>query len=66
LHLRGPKGKFALGRIRELGSRRELFTERSDRDVVRIAIKQVEDLSRGNLRQFLKEHYDASRDPIAK
>ena len=56
LHLTGPKGKFGLGRLLELGSDRELDDTRGDRDVVRLQFVHEEHLHRGGLESFLKEH----------
>jgi excinuclease ABC subunit A len=56
LHLTGPKGKFGLGRLLELGADRELDDSRRDRDVVRLQFVAEEHLHRGGLEKFLKEH----------
>ena len=56
LHLTGPKGKFGLGRLLELGADRELDDTRSDRDVVRLQFVAEEHLHRGELVKFLQEH----------
>jgi hypothetical protein len=59
LHLTGPKGKFGLGRLLELGADRELDDTRGDRDVVRLQFVQEEHLHRGGLEEFLKEHLES-------
>ncbi|MEX2093286.1 MAG: excinuclease ABC subunit UvrA [Pirellulales bacterium] len=56
LHLTGPKGKFGLGRLLELGADRELDDTRAGRDVVRLQFVQEEHLHRGDLEKFLQEH----------
>jgi hypothetical protein len=56
LHLTGPKGKFGLGRLLELGADRELDDSRRDRDVVRLQFVAEEHLHCGGLEKFLKEH----------
>ena len=56
LTLIGPKGRFALGRILELGYEPELDGERTDVDHVRLKFRTTADLARGDLPKFLKEH----------
>ena len=55
LVLTGPKGRFALGRVTELGTERE-FQTGPERDVLRLRFQNTEDLDKGDLRQFLAEH----------
>jgi len=55
LVLTGPKGRFALGRITELGSEQE-FQTGAERDVLRLRFGSTEDLDKGDLSQFLSEH----------
>jgi excinuclease ABC subunit A len=55
LALYGPRGRFALGRIAELGAARDLQIDRH-RDVVKLSFVTLEDLSRGDLVNFLREH----------
>ncbi len=55
LVLTGPKGRFALGRVTELGLDRE-FQTGPQRDVLRLRFQSSEDLDRGDLRPFLAEH----------
>ena len=55
LVLTGPKGHFALGRIAELAADRE-FQAGARHDVLRLRFLAVEDLDRGDLREFLAEH----------
>ena len=59
LALSGPKGRFALGRIRQLGRDPELDGERPERDLIRLKFRSVDDLERGDLAAFLKEHLDS-------
>jgi excinuclease ABC subunit A len=59
LILNGPKAAFALGRIAELGADRGLATDDSDRDQLKFRFVTTEDLDRGNLAEFLREHLDA-------
>lgn len=56
LALNGPKGQHALGKIAELGRSPKLDTSPSDRDVVKLQFKTVEDLHHQTLSQFLAEH----------
>jgi len=55
LGLTGPKGRFALGRVKDLGADRE-FQSSPERDVVRLRFTNSDDLDRGDLRAFLAEH----------
>ncbi|HEV3345286.1 MAG TPA: excinuclease ABC subunit UvrA [Pirellulales bacterium] len=59
LTLTGPKNRFALGRIASLGAERELATERTDKDVVKLKFRSAEEVSAGELAEFLKEHLRA-------
>jgi excinuclease ABC subunit A len=59
LHLIGPKGRFGLGRLLELGADRHLDDSRPDRDVVRLQFVEEEHLHRGDLATFLREHLGA-------
>jgi len=61
LHLSAPKGRFTLGQITDLGHHPELDGSRPNLDVIRLKFRSVEDLSRGGLRDFLKEHLAAAR-----
>jgi excinuclease ABC subunit A len=56
LHLTGPKGKFGLGRLLNLGADRDLDDTRPDRDIVRLQFVEEDHLHRGDLDTFLKEH----------
>ncbi|MCD4727380.1 MAG: excinuclease ABC subunit A, partial [Pirellulales bacterium] len=59
LHLTGPKGRFPLGRLGDLGHDPEVDGRQSDADVIRLKFRSAEDLSRGDLHGFLKEHLAA-------
>ena len=61
LQLNGPKGRFALGQITELGSDRNLDATRPDADFVQLSFRSLDDLGRGNLADFLREHLAAIR-----
>jgi excinuclease ABC subunit A len=55
LTLNGPKGQFALGRIKDIGVEPE-FQSGPERDQAKMKFRTHEDLDRGDLRQFLAEH----------
>ena len=59
LHLTGPKGRFAQGRITGLGFDAQVNGEKTGMDVLRIKFRSTEDLHRGDLAAFLKEHLAA-------
>jgi excinuclease ABC subunit A len=56
LHLTGPKGRFAQGRVTGLGFDAQVNGEKTGMDVLRIKFRSTEDLRRGDLAAFLKEH----------
>ncbi len=56
LTLSGPKGHVARGQIMELGYERELDDSKERYDSVKIKFRKVEDLHRGDLVGFLKNH----------
>jgi excinuclease ABC subunit A len=56
LHLIGPKGRFGLGRVLELGADRDLDDTRPSHDVVRLQFIEEQHLHRGDLDKFLREH----------
>ena len=62
LHLTGPKGRFTLGQITELGHSPRFDGEDPHRDVLRLKFRTIDDLGRSNLAGFLKEHLSALRD----
>jgi len=59
LHLTGPKGRFAQGRITGLGFEAQVDGEKPGVDVLRFKFRSIEDLRRGDLAAFLKEHLAA-------
>ncbi len=59
LVLSGPKGSITLGRVAELGADRELHTERSDKEMLKLQFRHHDDLRRGDLKTFLTEHLRA-------
>ena len=56
LHLTGPKGRFTLGQITELGHNPQFDGEDPDRDVLHLKFRTTDDLARGDLAGFLKKH----------
>ena len=50
VHLMGPKGRFTLGQITELGFQPEFNGSRPDMDVIRRRFRTPADLARGDLR----------------
>ncbi len=56
LQLNGPKGRFALGRLTDLGCDRNLDATRADLDFVQLSFRTVDDLHRGGFAAFLDEH----------
>ena len=63
--LHGPKGCATLGRLTGLAHDREVDATRSDRDLVRLRFRTVEDLHKGDLIAFLREHRDAVENGVA-
>jgi hypothetical protein len=57
----GPKGRFTLGQITDLGYNPELDGARPKHDSIRLKFRTTDDLARGDLRGFLKEHLAAVR-----
>jgi excinuclease ABC subunit A len=62
LHLIGPKGRFGLGRVVELGADRDLDDTRPNHDVVRLQFIEEQHLHRGDLEKFLREHLSALKN----
>jgi excinuclease ABC subunit A len=60
LSLISPKGTVAFGRVRNLAAERELDGKRGDRDVLILKFKSVDDLHKGDLVAFLKEHLESA------
>jgi excinuclease ABC subunit A len=61
LILTGPKDGVTLGRLLPLARSRELDNTRPDRDLVKLSFRTLDDLHKGDLLEFLKEHRDATR-----
>ena len=59
LHLNGPKGRVAQGRIAGLGFDSQVDGDKPGMDVLRLKFRSAEDLRRGDLAGFLKEHLEA-------
>ena len=62
LHLRGPSGSIALGRLAGLAREQSLDTTASGYDVVKLSFRTLEDVHRGDLTKLLKQHLLASRE----
>jgi len=60
LSLTSPHGKFTLGRIRELGHEPELIAEHNGQDQIKLSFRKPADLKKGDLKTFLREHWDAT------
>ena len=58
----GFKGQATAGRVAELGNAREMELSRPDRDSVILSFNEVEDLYRGDLEGFLREHLAGIRE----
>jgi len=62
LHLRGPTGSVALGRLTGLAREQSLDTTASGYDVVKLSFRTLDDVHRGDLTELLKQHLLASRE----
>jgi excinuclease ABC subunit A len=58
LVLNGPKGAVQLGRLAELAAEQQVDNSADDRDRVRLRFRSLDDLARGDLKQFMSEHLD--------
>ncbi len=56
LHLTGPKGRFTLGQITDLGHNPTLDGQRPGHDIMTLKFRTIDDIARGNLAAFLKKH----------
>jgi excinuclease ABC subunit A len=65
LSLTGPRGRFALGRIANLGVERGLQSDRNGKEQVKLRFCTLEDLQRGDLREFVKEHLASLSEAVA-
>ncbi|MFH1922505.1 MAG: excinuclease ABC subunit A, partial [Planctomycetota bacterium] len=63
LDLFGPKGRFTQGQVTTLGHDPRLDAQRPEHDLVRLKFRSPDDLARGELAGFLKEHLAASSAP---
>jgi excinuclease ABC subunit A len=63
LILSGPKDRFGFGRVANLGGERELQTADRACDVLKLKFQSSEDLHRGDLSVFLREHCASSNGP---
>jgi excinuclease ABC subunit A len=59
LALFGPKNRFPLGRLTDLGHEPELNADQPDHDQIQLKFRSPDDLARGDLPGFLKEHLAA-------
>ena len=66
LHLIGPKGRFALGQITDLGIDPWVEGNRAKYDMLHLKFRTIAELSRGDLPGFLKKHYKAATGGRAK
>ena len=62
LILSGPKGRFTMGRIAELGKEPEFDGTRPNVDIVKLRFVTEDDLHRGDLPAFLREHAVAAEE----
>jgi excinuclease ABC subunit A len=60
LSLAGPKGQFTYGQIVDLAESVELVEKDRERDVIHLRFQTVDELHRGNLTTFLREHLEAA------
>jgi excinuclease ABC subunit A len=60
LHLVGPKGRFTLGQITDLGIEPWVEGNRPNYDMLHLKFRSVADLARGDLAGFLKQHHKAA------
>jgi len=56
LTLCGPKGRFTMGRIAELGAEPQFDGSRPKIDVIKLRFVTESDLERGDMEKFLREH----------
>jgi excinuclease ABC subunit A len=67
LVLSGPAGRFAQGQITDLGHEPQHQSGSNGRDQIRIRFRSAEDLDRGDLGKFLRQHYAARiEQPLAE
>ncbi len=56
LVLTGPKGRFALGRIAEMGTARDFVADHPQRDQIKLSFADPDQLHANGLEEFLTEH----------
>ena len=56
LVLFGPPGAIPLGRVAELGSKREITTYKDGRDAVKISFRSLKQARHADVSRFLEEH----------
>jgi excinuclease ABC subunit A len=56
LNLSGPKGRFTMGRVADLGVDPEFDGAREEIDIIKLRFVSEDDLHRGDLAKFLREH----------
>ncbi len=56
LILSGPKGRFTMGRVADLGVEPEFDGSREEIDIIKLRFVTEDDLHRGDLAAFLREH----------
>jgi excinuclease ABC subunit A len=61
LMLHGPRGALATGRIANLGAQMALVSDQGPLDQVKLRFVTLQDLERGDLADFLREHLDLVR-----
>ena len=66
LQLAGPKNRFALGGIANLGADRELQIDRPDKDLVKLKFIEAEQVAASELADFLQEHFTAATEAMTR
>jgi excinuclease ABC subunit A len=56
LHIQGPKNLVGFGRVTSLAWDRDLDSSRAERDVIKLRFRTTDDLYKGDLKTFLREH----------
>ena len=59
LVLTGPKGRFALGQVRDFGTAPELDAEKPKHDQIRLKFHNTKQLEDAAFTDFLKQHYES-------
>jgi len=66
LSLAGPKNRFALGGIANLGNSRELQSDRADKDLVKLKFIDSDEVDSPELADFLLEHFTAATEAASR